>query len=521
MPELDCAFHVKLGPGVPVWRGTPRFFRGHRVWRGPGLAPDGIFASWQWDGRTVTVTNDRYGMSPLFYWHDREQFGVSPSVLALVAQGAPTRFDQAAIDTFLRLGFFLGSDTAFEAIRAVPPNTVLEWSGGVLRISGGPPKVKRQSLGRDDAIDGFVALCRQAVQRRPPDPDATIVPLSSGRDSRHILFELCAAGHRPRSVTIPRYPPRPAEDERIAPIVAKAAGVPHTLLVQPGSRFPAELHKNWATHLCADEHAWFVAMIASLEEGTSVLYDGLGGALSVPNRFHSRQALELLGRGRTRQVADRIVAEFGVNTEAYLAHVVNPSSRAGARERAVARIAAELDEHLDAPDPIKSFNFWNRIRRELALVPYGLMKRISTVYTPYLDHDLYDLLMGLPADILTPDLKTWNKGFHTEAVARAFPQYADLPYENKGAPKLDRRAHDGRFGTAAGAFIVGNLPREPQLVCRSYVLPRALCAAAAHAFGRRHPWFAGPCLYLTQLEMAAQRRLPTSIELPPPVERAA
>src|SRR4051812_6567559 len=110
MAELDCAFHVQLRAGLPVSRGTPHFFRGHKVSRGPGLEPDGIFASWQWDGATVTVSNDRYGIAPLFYWCDREQFGVSPSILALVAQGAPTRLDQTAIDTFLRLGFFLGGD---------------------------------------------------------------------------------------------------------------------------------------------------------------------------------------------------------------------------------------------------------------------------------------------------------------------------------------------------------------------------------------------------------------------------
>jgi asparagine synthase (glutamine-hydrolysing) len=521
MLELDSALYVQLHEGVRAVRGTPRFFRGHTVSRGPGLAPDGIFASWEWDGRTVTVRNDRYGVSPLFYWHDREQFGVSPSLLALLAQGAPTRIDQGAVDTFLRLGFFLANDTPFEAIRAVPPNAVLEWSDGVLRISGRPPTAVRHDVSRDQAVDGFVSLCRQAIRRRPPDRDATIMPLSSGRDSRHILFELCAAGHRPDAVTIPRYPPRPAEDERIAPIVANAAGVRHTLLTQGRSRCAAEVQKNWATHLCADEHAWFVAMIAAIDERATVLFDGLGGALSVPNRFHSRHRIDLLERGRTREVADGIIAELGVSTEAYLARVVNPTAHAGARERAVARIAAELDRHLDAPDPIKSFNFWNRIRRELALVPYGLMKRIPTVYTPYLDHDLYDFLMGLPADVLTPDLKTWDKSFHSEAIARAFPQYRELPYENKLAPTLDRRAYDSRFAAEAGAFIVRNLPREPRLVQRSYVLPRALCAAAMQGFGRRRPWFAGSCLYLTQLEMAAERRLPASLDLAAPVERAA
>ena len=521
MTDLDCAFYVAVRDGCAVTAGTPQFFRGHTVSRGHNLPPDGIFASWLWDGRTLTVRNDRYGVSPLFYWHDREQFGVSPSLLALIAQGAPTAFDQTAIDTFLRLGFFLGNDTPFEAIRAVPPNATLEWSDGLLRIASTPPKVTRHAISRDEAIDGFVALCRQAIERRPADPGATIMPLSSGRDSRHILFELLKAGHRPQAVTIPRFPPRPGEDERIAPIVAGAVGVSHTLLTQAESRFPVELHKNWATHLCADEHTWFVAMVASLEHRTAVLYDGLRGALSVPNRFHSREALERLSEGRTREVADRMVTELGVSTEPFLAQVVNPAARAGARERAVARIAAALDEQLDAPDPIKAFNFWNRIRRELALVPYGLMKGIPTVYTPYLDHDLYDFLMGLPADVVTPDLETWDKSFHTEAVARAFPQYADLPYENKSAPKLDRRAHDGGFAADAGAFIARNLQRDPALVCRSYVLPRASCAAATRAFGRRRPWFAAPCLYLTQLEMAARRLLPASIELRQRSRRAA
>ena len=416
-----------------MWQGTPRFFRGHKVSRGPGLAPDGIFASWQWDGRTLTVANDRYGVSPLFYWHDREQFGVSPSVLALIDQGAPTRFDQTAIDTFLRLGFFLGNDTAFDAIRAVPPNAVLEWSAGVLRISGEPPKATRQPVSRDDAIDGFVALCRQAIQRRPADPDATIMPLSSGRDSRHILFELCAAGHRPRAVTIPRYPPRPPEDQRIAPIVAQAVGVPHTVLVQPASRFSAELHKNWATHLCADEHAWFVALIASLEADTAVLYDGLGGALSVPNRFHSRQTLELLERGRTHEVAEQIVAKFGVNTEAYLGacSILNPQRRAraggrthrGGARRAPRRAGSDQVVQFLEPDPARTGARALRAHE-------AHFDRLHAV----LDHDLYDFLMGLPACIMTPDLETWDKGFHTEAVARAFPRVRRSAVQEQRVP---------------------------------------------------------------------------------------
>jgi hypothetical protein len=506
---VDVSFRVHLRGGTAS-SGEPHFFRGHRLPRG-SAAPDGVFASWDWDGSRVVVRNDRYGAAPLFYWSDRQQFMVSPSILALIEQGAPTALDADALAAFLRLGFFLGDDTPFAAIRAVPPNSVLEWTNGALTVSGGPPRARLNPARRDQAIDGFVELFRQAIGRRPPDGDATFVPLSGGRDSRHILFELCALGARPRCVTIPRYPPRPGEDERIAPLVARAAGAPHALLAQNSSQCAAEITKNWATHLCADEHAWYLGMIAQLGTRPRVLYDGLGGALSVPNRFHSRDSLALMEAGQTRQLADRLLAAYGTHTDQYISRLLRPDlGRAVSRDRAVERFAAELDNHADAPDPIKSFNFWNRIRRELALVPYGLMKHVPLVYTPYLDHDLYDFLMGMPATIMSPDLAAGDKSFHTEAIHRAFPQHARVPFEDKRAPQIDPRAHHRRFAAEAGRFLIQHPRAGAGLLNRSYVLPRAVCAATIGSFGEARPWFAGLTLYLKQLELAAAGVIPSS-----------
>ena len=270
MPTLDAFFHVRGRDESQTTSGEPRFFRGHVIPRGVQAVPDGIFASWEWDGRRLGVRNDRYGASPLFYWHDDQQFAVSPSILVLIERGAPTTIDEPGLAAFLRLGFFLGDDTPFAAIKAVPPGSLLEWCNGTLRVNGGRPRTKVNRVTRDAALDGFVTLFRAAIARRPPAGAGTYVTLSSGRDSRHILFELCARGSRPQCVTIPRYPPRPGEDERVAPLVARAVDVPHTELRQNPSRFSTELQKNWATHLCADEHAWFVEMIATLGTAPTV-----------------------------------------------------------------------------------------------------------------------------------------------------------------------------------------------------------------------------------------------------------
>src|SRR5919107_3048282 len=177
---LDTAFHVRVREGRTDAKGEARFFRGHTLPRAAG-PPDGVFASWEWDGARLVVRNDRYGAAPLFYWSDPQQFMVSPSILALIEHGAPTELDGGALAAFLRLGFFLGDDTPFTAIRTVPPNSILEWQDGRLTISGGRPRAARNPATRDEAIDGFVTLFRQAIgRRRPENEDQTFVPLSGG-----------------------------------------------------------------------------------------------------------------------------------------------------------------------------------------------------------------------------------------------------------------------------------------------------------------------------------------------------
>ena len=290
----------QTGDGVLV-SGSLTASCGHPVTRAQG-PPDGIFASWHWDGEQLIVRNDRYGFHPLFYCRNSpSEVAFSTSPLRLLAGGAPAELDADALSVFLRLGFFVGEDTAFRAIRAVPPDADVRWENGVLQMSGKYCHGKPLNLSRDSALDAYISLFRQAVQRREPVDDNFVVPLSGGRDSRHILFALCHLGRRPRfAVTIPRYPPRAPEDERVAALVARVAGVEHRLLPVAEPRLAAELQKNWLTKLCADEHAWYMGLIGYLQENVTTVYDGMGGALSVAGRFLSPTTLALFESRRFR-----------------------------------------------------------------------------------------------------------------------------------------------------------------------------------------------------------------------------
>ena len=109
---------------------------GHRIPR-PGRSDDGVFAAWNWNGHTLKIENDRYGMYPLYYATWDGQIAVSRGITSLFDCGAPADLDYEALAVFLRLGFFLGEDTPFRAIRVLPPNAVFEWSAGALRLENG------------------------------------------------------------------------------------------------------------------------------------------------------------------------------------------------------------------------------------------------------------------------------------------------------------------------------------------------------------------------------------------------
>src|SRR6185437_14052112 len=95
------------------------------------------------------------------------------------------------------------------------------------------------------------------------------------------------------------------------------------------------------------------------------------------------------------------------------------------RDLAITRVSRELRLHLDAPNPIGSYIFWNRTRREIALVPFGLWNAAGRVMTPYLDPAVFELLASLPAEMFL------DKQFHPDVIRRAYPAHAYLRFDTE------------------------------------------------------------------------------------------
>jgi asparagine synthase (glutamine-hydrolysing) len=418
--------HLRFADGRSTLSGTASARMGHR----PGT-PDaslGLYAAWTWDGATLTAEVDTLGYFSLFVYQRDSDIALSPSILQLLALGADPEPDPVALAVFHRIGHFLGEDTPFRHIKVLPPGGRLVWQNGAAKITGTVPIPREQALTRAQAVEAFIELPRSALRRFLADWDGPmILPLSGGRDSRHILLELAHQGRKPdMTVTFHQGGRHLDREGQAARALSERAGVRHTILGHARRRLRDAVRAVLLTQLCADEHAQMMPMHDFLHghPGAAAL-DGIGGDI-LTNPDDS--AADFFGRARQGDydgIARRLTAGHG--------SVISRHGNAGGagaiysrdlEEAAIARIAAAIRAFDGAPDPYQAYWFWNRTRREIAFVSTGILGPAARVACPFLSPEFVELGLSLPFAV------TRDQKLHDDAIAKAYPDFADIPYQS-------------------------------------------------------------------------------------------
>jgi len=456
---------------------------------------------WHWNGTVLEVRNDRFGQAPLFYSIDNDGCRVATSIPLLLMLGASRDLDYRALAVFMRFGSFVGSDTAFASIRALPPSATLRWRDGEVTVETHCKVVAECNITRPAAIDGFVDLFRQSIQRCARSDAPFAVPLSGGRDSRHILLELLAQGHRPKLCITARYFPPGYTGQGevdVASRVTAELGVPHLVVDPPASRCRAERRSHLVTSYSSLDAAWALAVADNLVGEVDLVYDGLAGDVLSAGLLLTDRRLQLFRCRQFEQLAEDFLGDEP-NAMMFAEAVRERLKRSVAAERLI----DELKLHADAPNPVSSFIFWNRTRRHIASNTWMLAK-VAQVITPYQDHDLFDFLSGLPAEMFL------DQSFHTEAIHRAYPKYAGLAFSVK-QPTTAKASGQAARQFAADVIRAGMRRAVVPLACRSFFLPRLLRCMVDHRYQDAVDWLGTAFLYMRSLEDA--QRIEPSTEL--------
>ncbi|WP_127110485.1 hypothetical protein [Pararhodobacter zhoushanensis] len=455
-PWIDAGAQVPFvflsqSQGAVQVQGTPAALVGHRM-RVPGDArPRGLWGEWAWDGETLTAAVDPMGYFSLYVYAKGGQIGLSPSILHLLQAGADPEPDDLALAVFHRVGFFVGDDTPFRHIRTLPPNARLTWARGKLSITGGPPAPKTLDLSREQAVEAFIELPRAAISRFLGSWDGPIaLPLTGGRDSRHILLEMAHQGRKPDTCLTFHHGGSALNAEvQSARAVAGRVGVTHRILGHPRLRLRDCVRGLLMTQLCADEHAQMMPMHDFLSGSAYAAVDGIGGDILTNPDDWAAGFMERARRGDYTGIARGMAEGHG-------GVISRPGHRGGAGAvfspeldaAAIARIADAVKLYDDAPDPYQAFWFWHRTRREISFTSTAVMGGAAMVFNPYLDPDFVELGLSLPWDV------TCDQKLHDDAIFRAYPAYADIPFASgfRNQPLSKFRLH--RVANAVDALRI-------------------------------------------------------------------
>ncbi|MHA7876267.1 asparagine synthase-related protein [Roseivivax sp.] len=427
---------TRAGPGVS-FAGLAECTLGRPLYNPATGQDEGVFARWAWDGSQLTAEVDPLGFFSLFVWHDGESVMISPSVLQLIAQGADPTPDARALSVFYRMGMFINEDTPFAAIKVLPPGGRLTWSEGRLSITRHDMPIAEQSLTRDAAVEGIIDLTRASLRNiSEASPEKLVLPLSGGRDSRHILLGLDHLGARPeRCVTYQHCGAELNSEARAARAICERLGVRHEVLGQPRPMTGDILRSLTLTSLCSDEHAQMLPMHDYLARQSGAALDGIGGDILTNPDSSAAEQYARAQRGDYAGIARAMMA-------GHAKVLRRPGSAEGPgevyaglpEEETVAYVAEAIARFRDAPDPYQCFWFWHRTRREIGFVSSALFASGKGVFCPYLDTRFVQFCLTLPWAV------TQDRMLHDDALTRGYPETRDVAFGDSFAPAAAARA---------------------------------------------------------------------------------
>jgi asparagine synthase (glutamine-hydrolysing) len=391
-----------------------------------------IIAIWDKTRQCLLITNDRFGLYPLFYTCHNDRFIFAPEMKGVLCDPTfPRKLDLTALAQYMRFQHLLGCYTFFEGIQLLPNASVLVYdlATATCRLNpywGFSDIPYQPELTFNEAVEEAGRLLRRAVQRLSGDAYHAGVFLSGGLDSRTILG---LTERRPiASLTYGAYNSR---DVYYANQIARAMGSDHHWFDLPNGewvREQAEFHLTLTEGFHSWIHAHGMSVLPQARQLMEVNLTGWDGG-TVMGHNDSIEPLQLFAVDEAA-LTQRLFYLFNQKytwpslTEPEESMLYCPALRKQLQGLAFDSFRAELAPYLNYRSDVRGEYFYllNHCRRLTHNLITFTRSHIEVRF-PFFDYDLFDFLYSLPAQM------RGHKVLYRALLQREAPRLAYIPYD--------------------------------------------------------------------------------------------
>jgi asparagine synthase (glutamine-hydrolysing) len=396
---------------------------------------NGAFVIVVWDKacHRLVITNDRFGLYPLFYTSRAGRFIFAPEMKGILCDETFTRsLDLVALAQYMRFQHLLGERTFFEDIKLLPNASVLIYDLPAAKYTlksywtfADVPS--RPNVNFQEAVEESGRLLRRAVERLSGDAYRPGVFLSGGLDSRTILGLV-----ERRPIVSLTYGRRDCRDVHYASQIARAVNSSHHWCDLANGMWVKEL-ADFHLDLTEGFHSWIHAHGMSVLPQARQLMDvnltGWDGG-TVMGHQDNIEPLQLYPVDEMA-LATRVFYMFNQkNTwpsieEAEEGFLYGEPIRNQMRGLAFDSFRAELSGFLHYRPDVRAEYFY--IRNHCSRLTHNFVTFTRShveVRFPFFDYALFDFLYSLPATI------RGHRTLYRALIQRELPRLAYIPYDH-------------------------------------------------------------------------------------------
>jgi asparagine synthase (glutamine-hydrolysing) len=396
---------------------------------------NGVFVIALWDRRSkeVIITNDRFGLYPVFFTVSSGRFIFSPEMKGIFCDDSiEERLDLTALAQFVRFQHLLGTRTFFEDVELLENASVL-----VFNVESGSSMVEQYwsfddipfypNIGFNEASEEAGRLLRQAVRRLSSDSHQPGVYLSGGMDSRTILGLI---DRRPiPSIT---YGKGDCRDVYYARRIANTLGSDHTWVDMPDGAWVNE-YLDLHLELTEGFHSWIhmhgmnTLSLARSQMDVKLIGWGGGTVMGHVDTIEPLVTEAVDDSALILRLYKKFVHDFTWpsidEAEEYL--LFEESIRNMVKGLALESFMDEFEKYLGYRNDVRGEYFYidNHCKR-LTFNMVTFYRSHIEVRFPYFDYDLFSFLYSIPS-ILRADQRLFRA-----IIKNRTPELSLIPYDH-------------------------------------------------------------------------------------------